>query len=142
MEYSPLFLEYQTETLSFLKILVNYNWYEILTASHEILNPYLRYFDPSTYGILTSYPWNSNPLCLKLWVIYYGLWYLISMHCLILNTCFLLALLGHVTCNYLIFDRMTSDVVIIDHVIDMTQQYWLHLKTKWPLSLLEFQRAR
>jgi len=45
------------------------------------------------------------------------------MHCLILNTCFLLALLGHVTCNYFIFDRMTSDVVIIDHVIDMTQQY-------------------
>ena len=62
MEYWPLFLEYQTETLSFIKLLVNYNWYEILTASHDILNPYLRYFDPSTYDILTPYPWNSKSL--------------------------------------------------------------------------------
>ena len=47
-----------------------------------------------------------------------------------------------ITWPTIIFDSMICDGIIIDYVIDMTRQYWLHPKTKWPLSPLKFQKAR
>ena len=47
-----------------------------------------------------------------------------------------------ITWPVVIFDSMTCDGVNIDHVIDMTKQYWLHSKLKLQFSSLEFQKSR
>ena len=73
----------------------------------------------------------------KLHRIYYR-YYTSLMLFVLLNTHSLLALLDCMTCNYF---WQTCHGVIIDHVIDMTYQYWLHPKTKWTFSLLGFQKT-